>query len=178
MRDEFFDEEERIAAERAADRGRLAAELLQRPIREQLSLRPPITCERQATVRQAITMMQRERTGYVLVIDQGQLAGIFTERDVLTKVVAREVDMDHSRIETLMTPHPDCLSPDDELVYALNQMSIGGYRHIPLIDDQGQPSGVVSMRDIVHYLIEVFPQDVLNLPPTPMHWAPPVREGA
>jgi len=68
-----------------------------------------------------------------------------------------------------MTPNPDCLSMDHELAYALNLISIGEYRHVPLVDDHGWPTGVVSMRHMVDYLVQMFPQDVFNLPPSPMH---------
>ena len=77
-----------------------------------------------------------------------------------------------------MTPNPDCLSMDHELAYALNQMSIGEYRHVPLVDDHGHPTGVVSMRHIVDYLVAMFPQDVFNLPPSPAHEIAQKPEGA
>jgi hypothetical protein len=67
---------------------------------------------------------------------------------------------------------------DHELAYALNQMSIGEYRHVPLVDDHGRPTGVVSMRHIVDYLVAMFPQDVFNLPPSPAHSIAPHPEGA
>jgi CBS domain-containing protein len=174
MSEDIFEEEEQIAQERAFDEERV----LQRPIRTLPTLQPPITCERDATVRQVIEIMQRERTECVLVVDLGRLVGVFTERDVLTKVAARGVDIDRLRIGTLMTPNPDCLSMDHELAYALNQMSIGEYRHVPLVDDHGRPTGVVSMRHIVDYLVHMFPQDVLNLPPSPAHGIAPHPEGA
>jgi CBS domain-containing protein len=178
MRDDVIDEEERIAEERAFDKTRLTEEGLQQPIRELPTLHPAITCEPNATVRQAIVTMQQARIGCVLVVDQGRLVGIFTERDVLTKIAARDVDIDQVRVGELMTADPECLDLDNELAYALNQMSIGGYRHIPLLDDQGQPINVVSMRDIVNYLVAVFYRDVLNLPPSPPHGIPQAREGA
>jgi CBS domain-containing protein len=174
MSEEIFEEEEQIAQERAFDEERV----LQRPIRTLPTLQPPITCELGATVRQVIEVMQRERTDCILVVDLGRLVGVFTERDVLTKVAAREVDIDHLRIETLMTPNPDCLSMDHELAYALNQMSVGEYRHVPLVDDHDRPTGVVSMRNIVDYLVDMFPQDVFNLPPSPAHGIAPHPEGA
>ncbi len=174
MGEESFEEEEQIAQERAFDEERV----LRQPIRTLPTLQPPITCERGATVRQAIEIMQRERTDCVLVVDLGRLVGVFTERDVLTKVAARGVDIDRLRIGTLMTPNPDCLSMDHELAYALNQMSIGEYRHVPLVDDHGRPTGVVSMRHIVDYLIAMFPQDVYNLSPSPAHGIARHPEGA
>lgn len=174
MSEDFINEEEQIAQERDFAEERV----LQRPIRDLPTLQSPITCELNATVRQAIETMQRERIDCMLVVDLGRLVGVFTERDVLTKVAAREVNIDLIRIETLMTPHPDCLSMDHELAYALNQMSVGEYRHVPLIDEHGRPTGVVSMRHIVDYLVHMFPQDVLNLPPSPLHGIAPHREGA
>ena len=90
--------------------------------------------------------MQRERRDCVLVVDLGRLVGVFTAWDVLTKVAARGIDIDRLRIGTLMTPNPDCLRMDDELAYALNQMSVWDYQHIPLIDDHGRPPGIVTMR--------------------------------
>jgi CBS domain-containing protein len=181
MQDDLFaatDEEEQIAEMQAHEEMRLAAAGLQRPIGDLPSLGPVVACPRTAPVRQAIGLMQQQRLGYVLIIEQGRLLGIFTERDVLTKVAGREVDIDRVPVGDLMTPEPECLGADDELVYALNQMSVGGYRHIPLLDGQGQPTGVVAMRHIVDYLVSLFPQDVLNLPPAPPLGIPQAREGA
>ena len=174
MSEDIFEEEEQIAQEQAS----VEVRVLRRTIRDLPTLQPPITCERSATIRQAIEVMQRERIDCVLVVDLGHLVGVFTAWDVLTKVAARGVDIDRLQIGTLMTPNPDCLSMDHELAYALNQMSIGEYRHIPLVDDHGRPTGVVSMRHIVDYLVHMFPQDVLNLPPSPAHGIAPHPEGA
>jgi len=71
-------------------------------------------------------------------------------------VAAQDVDIDHVLVGTLMTPKPESLHVDDELVYALNQMSLGGYRHIPLLDDQGRPTRVVSERGIVEGVVNLF----------------------
>ena len=174
MSEDIFEEEEQIAQEQAS----VEARVLRRTMRDLPTLQPPMTCERSATIRQAIEIMQRERTDCVLVVDLGRLVGVFTERDVLTKVAARGVDIDRLLIGTLMTPNPDCLSMDHELAYALNQMSIGEYRHVPLVDDHGRPTGVVSMRHIVDYLVAMFPQDVFNLPPSPAHGIAQQPEGA
>ena len=178
MSDERLDEEQQIVEERDSDESRLEAMGLLHTIGELPTLHAVITCERTASVRQAIEIMQRERISCVLVVDRNRLVGVFTERDVLTKVAAQDVDIDQLAVAELMTPDPECLAADDELVYALNQMSVGGYRHIPLIDDGGRPTGVVSMRDIIDYLAHMFPQYVLNLPPSPGHGTPHSPAGA
>lgn len=178
MSNDIIEEERQIAEKRDDDETRLAAAGLLQTIGELPTLQPAVMCDRNATVRHAIETMQRQRIGCILVIDQGRLVGIFTERDVLSRVAAQAVDIDRLRIEVLMTPDPECLSRDTDLVYALNQMSVGGYRHIPLLDDLGRPNGVVSMRDIVDYLANLFPQEVLNLPPSPSHGIPQTAAGA
>jgi CBS domain-containing protein len=178
MSDDIVEEELQIAEKLASDEARLSAVGLQQTIGELLTLQPAIMCERNITVRQAIETMQHERIGCILVVEQGRLVGVFTERDVLTKVAARGVDIDRQLVDALMTPDPECLRRDNELVYALNQMSVGGYRHIPILNDQGRPIGVVSMRDIIDYLSNLFPQEVLNLPPSPTHGMPRTPEGA
>jgi CBS domain-containing protein len=121
--------------------------------------------------------MNQNGAGCVLVERDGRLAGIFTERDVLTKIVGSDVDVDRVTVEAVMTPDPESLSPDDRVTYALNKMSVGGFRHIPLVDDEGHPVGVVSMRNVVDYMVDLFRTEVLNLPPQPRHFAR-AREGA
>lgn len=178
MREDIFDEEQQIAAKRADDEARLAAVGLQHSIGELLTLQPAVTCAPTTSLRQAIEAMLHARIGCILVTDQRRLVGVFTERDVLTKVVMPAVDLDQQQVGALMTADPECLSREDELVYALNQMSVGGYRHVPIIDEQGYPIGVVSMRDIVDHLASLFPQEVLNLPPSPGHGIPRSAAGA
>lgn len=178
MREDIFDEEQQIAAKRAADEARLAAVGLQRTIGELLTLQPAVTCATTTSLRQAIETMQHAHIGCILVTEQRRLVGVFTERDVLTKVVTSAIDLDQQQVGALMTEDPECLSRDDGLVYALNQMSVGGYRHVPIVDEQGYPIGMVSMRDIVDYLASLFPQEVLNLPPSPDHSIPQSAAGA
>ena len=178
MSEDRIEEERQIAEEQAKHEARLEAAGLRCVLHDLPTLHQAVTCEPQTTVRQTIESMQRERIGCMLIVDQGRLVGIFTERDVLTKVAAQDVDLDHTPVSALMTRDPEALGMDNELVYALNQMSVGGYRHIPLLNEQGDLAGVVSVRDIVHYLAALFPQDVLNLPPSPMHGIPRTPEGA
>ena len=77
-----------------------------------------------------------------------------------------------------MTVNPQTLRPEDELVYALNLMSVGGFRHVPIVNDNGQPVAVVSMRDIVEYIVSLYPDEVLKLPPSQDQSITQNREGA
>ncbi len=177
MHEDVILEEERIAREREADAERLGAAILREPIREVATLQSAVCVAPSATVREAIECMKENEVGYVLIQDQGRLVGIFTERDVLMKIVLQGHDIDELRVETVMTPDPEALSPDDRVSYALNKMSVGGFRHIPLVDSDGCPVGAVSMRNVVDFMVDLFAPAVLTLPPQPGNM-PSAREGA
>lgn len=176
--DEMIREEERIVEERSSEASWVEEAMLDRPIRDLPTLRLPSCVSRSTSLRQAIDRMAAERIGAVLVVDGDQLVGVFTERDVLTKVVDRPLDLERVPVERLMTKDPECLSPDEPMAYALNKMTVGGFRHVPLVDAAGRPAGLVSMRDIVEYIVDLFPRSVLNLPPSPEHTISRTREGA
>jgi CBS domain-containing protein len=92
---------------------------------------------------------------------------VFTERDVLSKVVPAKADIDKTRVADVMTADPECLTLEDGVAYALNKMSVGGFRHVPLVDAAGHPVGVVSVKDVVDYIVDFFPNEVLTVPPSP-----------
>ncbi len=174
----ILEEEALIASERADETNAIEAEILERPIRSLPSLREPILVERRTSLRAVIERLNQERVGCVLIVDDARLVGVFTERDVLTKLVGTDHDMDRTAVETLMTRDPECLTLDDGIAYALNKMAVGGFRHIPLVDAEGHPAGIVAMRDIVEFMVELFPRGVLNLPPSPDLAIARTREGA
>jgi CBS domain-containing protein len=133
-----------------------------------LGLGPAITVPSSATLEQVVRTLQEQHIGCVLVTGvDGRIAGIFTERDLLTKVALHPLDWSRERVSDHMTPDPETLRPDDRIAWALKLMHIGGYRHVPLTDEEGRPVGVVSMKDIVSFLVDLFPAPVLNLPPEP-----------
>jgi CBS domain-containing protein len=177
MLDEILQEEEAIAAEREADAARLGAAILQLPIRELPTLRDVVCVAPDTTVRTAVECMNSHRLGCVLVEENERLVGIFTERDVLTKIVGGNLDADATRMDSVMTRDPESLAPDDRVSFALNMMTVGGFRHIPLVDQDGRAAGVVSMRNVVDYMVELFRTEVMNLPPSPRQLLQ-TREGA
>ena len=149
--------------------------ILTTPISE-LTLRTPIVVDAMSTIVAAVNAMNEHRTGCVLVSRAGRLVGIFTERDVLTRVIFR----DNARtmlVDTVMTKDPETLEASATVAFALNMMSVGGYRHIPVVDRDGKPVGVVSVRVIVDFLVELFPDGVHNLPPSPDKSIPKSLDG-
>lgn len=178
MDEQIILEEEAIAEEQARQLARLGVEITAQPIRGLPTLKEPICVPPRATVRRAIDEMNRHRVGCVLVEEGGRLVGVFTERDVLGKIAPGGVDIDRTRVEEVMTRDPECLTLDDGVAYALNKMSVGGFRHVPLVDDAGRPVGIVAMRNIVDFIVHLFPGQVLNLPPAPALGVARTREGA
>jgi len=178
MWEDILEEELHLALESMREAERLETRGLLRPLRALPTLQPAVGLAPSATVREAIDTMKRAHLSCVLVVEHDHLVGVFTERDVLTKVAAQEIDVDRTPVRACMTPNPEWLELDDELVYALHRMSVDGYRHIPIVDAQGRPTALVSMRAIVEYLVVLFPQEILNLPPSPAHSRPRTTEGA
>jgi len=141
--------------------------LIHEPI-SSLTLKDPITVPLDGTLADAVRTLQQGHVGCVLVVDgNGGLAGIFTERDLLTKVAGQAHVWAKEPISVFMTSAPETLRPEDPIAWALNYMHLGGYRHVPLLDEVGHLVGVVSVRDIVEHIVELFPSAVLNLPPKP-----------
>jgi len=141
-------------------------------IRVVMGAEPPVA-PRGTTLGACIAALQSARSDCVLITDGGILAGIFTERDILMKVLGREVDLE-APVDGFMTLRPETLSPEDAVGEALALMDAGRFRHLPLTDASGRPAGVLRQQDVIEYLAEAFPQEILNLPPRPHQ----VMEGA
>lgn len=125
------------------------------------------TCVHPSTsLDETLQVMRPEGIGAVLVCDGRKLVGIFTERDVLLKLFANGVDRSQP-VEKFMTPNPRILTPDDTLGEAVRLMTERGYRHIPIGCDKGGEPGLITAREIINYIAEHFPAEVVNLPPHP-----------
>ncbi len=128
------------------------------------------------TIAQTIELMREHKVGCVLVSSGSKLVGIFTERDLMAKVLAEGKALTQP-VRDFMTPNPVTVHPKDPISAAVRRMNEGGYRHLPVVDGTGRPVGVLSVKRIVHYLVEHFPTTVYNLPPDP-GVVPQEREGA
>ena len=137
--------------------------LRERKIR-QLVLGPLVSIESETSLKYAISAMQQNQVGYVLVTENQQLVGIFTERDVLGKVMGESVD-DSRLLKEFMTPSPLTLNPDSSVLEAIQLMDEHGYRNVPLVNAEGNLVGNLSASNIIDFLAESFPQEVLSLPP-------------
>lgn len=141
------------AVDRPVPSDRVEQSLMSEPVRA-LKPNPPVTVPLDATLGDVVGLMIERRVGAVLVVDaEGQLVGILTERDFLTKV-AGEPRHAKFRAADYMTPQPQCVTPSDPLAFALGKMAAGGYRHLPVVH-AGRPIGVISVRDFLRHLAEL-----------------------
>jgi CBS domain-containing protein len=112
-----------------------------------------------ATVYDAVKLMAEQRIGAILIAQAGKLEGIFTERDVVTRVVSRNLDPKTTRLKDVMTANPDTVAPSDTALAALEQMGRKGYRHLPVMEDNAIV-GMVSVRDLFASIKDELEQDV------------------
>ena len=146
---------------------------------QELKPHSPITVPEDATVAKAIDLMRKKRMGVVMVVSRRKpkrLVGIFSERDLVSRAMAMR-GFGRMKIAKVMTRDPEALRPGDSVAYALNKMSVGRFRHIPLVDGDHLPVGMISVRDIVDFLVELIPEQILNLPPEPQYKYVKTAEG-
>ncbi|HMR75008.1 MAG TPA: CBS domain-containing protein [Polyangiaceae bacterium] len=169
---ENIEEELRIQNERSRPPKMLTSAAFLQPIlalrkAQELEVVPPT-----ATISHAIGRMQARRIGAILVVQDGKLAGIVTERDILLKVTGAKTDVGENPVSTVMTPNPEYLMLDDQVAYLLNAMRVGGFRHVPIVNDKLEPLFVVSLRDVLAFIVDNFPEEVINIPSRPFRGTP------
>jgi signal-transduction protein with cAMP-binding, CBS, and nucleotidyltransferase domain len=107
-------------------------------------------------VQDCINTLKNEKGGSILIIDQvGKLSGIFTERDVLKKVIGNDTAL-KGPLSAVMTKNPMTIQMTSPLAFSLQLMSEGGFRHVPIVDDEGYPLGCISMKDIVDEVVRRY----------------------
>src|SRR5438477_1521088 len=117
---------------------------------------PPHQIGPEATVADAIALMQQQKVGCVVVCRDTKLVGILTERDLMRRVIAADRPMT-TPVADCMTPDPVTVSSKESIRSAIECMEKGGYRHLPVLDEKQRLVGILSIKRIVHYLVEHFP---------------------
>ena len=113
----------------------------------------PLTVDTHTSLADALELMRNHQIGCLLITaEQGTLAGILTERDLLQKVALEAPPLEQCSVEDFMSTAPETSKPDHPLGYALQRMIVSDLRYLPLVDDSGRPNGIVSSRDIIAYI--------------------------
>jgi len=125
------------------------------PIRSMMERRKFVTALPKTTVREASQLMAKKQVGAVLVVEEGRLLGIFSERDVVFRVVALGLDPATTPLAQVMTQEPKTIKPNNTFGYAMTLMHENGFRHLPVLED-GKPIGIVSARSALDPDLEEF----------------------
>lgn len=142
-------------------------------------MRDCVTIDIGANTQDAIDLLIQNHIGAASVVEDGILRGIFGERDLLRKVLNKDVgDLTKIPVTQFMKEDPKTAKPDDMLDTGVLYMARGRFRHLPIVDEKQQPIGMVSIRDVISYLVDSYPHEVLTLPPNPVRDALKAREGA
>ena len=133
--------------------------------------REPVTVRPGTSLADCLAAIRRTGTGdSVFVVDaEGRLLGVLTERDIFGRLVGGDVPpIDLAQpVETLMTTKPHHLHLEETVRSAIELMQTGRYRNVPLLDDDDHLQGVIRPQEVLKYLAEAFPEELLNLPPRP-----------
>ncbi|MGH9972055.1 MAG: CBS domain-containing protein [Pyrinomonadaceae bacterium] len=122
-----------------------------------------VCLERSDPLSKAIEVMKEDEGGCAIVCENGRVVGIFTERDLLTKVIDEPVDM-NAPVSNWMSPVVATLTPDATIGDAVAVMNEKSYRNVPLVKNDGLV-GSISVFDVISYLAESYPKETMNLPP-------------
>lgn len=154
---------------------------LLRELASVLPARKPLVFSERQTVTEAMRAMKSQHRGAIVVTEDGTpdapICGIFTERDVLLRVVDCGRNPVSLPLSEVMTRDPECLRVDQSIASVLHMMSVGGFRHVPVVDASRRPAFVVSVRDVVQFLVDAFPREILAIRTESGADAPRQREG-
>ena len=167
-------EDERRYREAAATEGK--QRVFETPVRS-LHVRKAVLVSPVARAAEAVPQLLAAWHAGVLAVDHdGRLLGIFTERDLLQRVVSKGLDPARTKLQAVMTKAPESLTLDDTLGYALHKMTVGEYRSVPVVDDEGKAYGVLTQQEGVKALAALFPSAVFNQPPRSFEQKPPKNQ--
>jgi CBS domain-containing protein len=128
---------------------------MNKQISDFLSQEPAITIHSEASVSEAISVMSTAKHNYVLVEENDAIVGIFTDRDLLNRVLSEKLMPDDVKIRDVMTPDPEFLEPTDYIVYAIERMARYGYRNIPIkLEDKN--IGVLTVWNVMSHISEIL----------------------
>jgi CBS domain-containing protein len=130
--------------------------MIQKTIADFISDEPLPQVAPDQSVEAAVDVMSDTKSDCVLILDGDRLVGIFTERDFLNRVTAKKRPPAQTPIADVMTADPSTLRQKDRISYAINRMAVGGFRNIPIVDENARPVAVLSVRDVMRHLYELF----------------------
>jgi CBS domain-containing protein len=140
-------------------------EIVRVPV-SQIPSREPVQVPPSARLGEVVTMMRERRTGAALIVDRGELIGIFTERDLMRRCDHTSHARRERPVAEVMTARPLVIREEDTVAEALRRIDVGKRRHLPIMRGR-EVIAIISVRDLLAFIASRFPADFLNLPPSP-----------
>jgi CBS domain-containing protein len=122
------------------------------PVSELLTGKDLLVASTTDSIQKVVGTFQKEKKDCVLIYKKKKLVGILSYRDLLRKVVGKYNDLSKVKVEQIMTPNPEYVKADHPIAYMVNKMAMGGYRHVPVLAEDGAPLSIVSIKDVLGYL--------------------------
>lgn len=122
------------------------------PVAELLTGKDLLVCSPDDTVQKVVRIFRKENKNCILVYENKKLVGILSHRDLLGRVAGKYQDLSKVKVKTVMTPNPEYVRADDPIAYAVNKMALGGFRHVPVLADDGTPYSIIIIKDVLGYL--------------------------
>ena len=138
---------------------------------EELPARPFARVQSDDAMWKVVAEMTDNGRGAAVVEDGRRLVGIFTERDLVSRLDHGDILWSHVLVRDVMTPAPTVVRADDTVGEAMRRLLAGRRRHLPIVDMFGSAIGLLSIRDLLAFVASKFPEEMINLPPTPSHEA-------
>lgn len=124
------------------------------PISDLLTGEDLLVCKTSDTIQKVVDIFQKEKKGCVLVYQKKKLVGILSKRDLLWKIAGVQKDLSLVKVESIMTKNPEFVYANAPIAYVINKMSMGGFRHVPVLAEDGTPFSIISIQDVLSYFSE------------------------
>ena len=128
-------------------------------------------------LKKVIKLFQHKSIGAIVIVKEGKIQGIITERDVLMKITGKGLDLEKELVDDYLTPNPETLKLSDTVASAINKMYIGGFRNVPVTDKDQRPIGIITTKDILAQIANHFHEEIINIPIHPQRKASTRAEG-
>ncbi len=128
--------------------------MMSAPISELITGEDLLVASPSDKIDKVIKIFQEQKKNCVVVYQKKKLVGILSNRDILWKVAGKYKDMSKVTVDDVMTPNPEFVKADDPIAFVVNKMAMGGFRHVPVVDEAGRPLSIILIKDVLAYLAE------------------------
>ncbi|OGW87140.1 MAG: hypothetical protein A3C35_03105 [Omnitrophica bacterium RIFCSPHIGHO2_02_FULL_46_11] len=131
---------------------KLQTAIMTTPVAALLTGKDLLVCSPSDSVQKVVRIFQKENKNCILVYERKKLVGILSNRDLLWRVAGKYQDLTKVKVGTVMTRNPEYVRATDPIAYVVNKMAMGGFRHVPVLAEDGTPHSIIIIKDVLGYL--------------------------